>query len=322
MTDAAPLDPSSSGGADEVSSGLLGAGIAVTAWSTGTILAKYLDMDALAIGTYRFGVFFLGLAVWMQVRSGRWTWAHLWTIIRRSTWGGIALGADIILFFSAVKETSVVNATIIGSLQPILVGVVAARFFGEKIRPRDALWSLVALVGAFVVVRSAADQAVTSTRGDLLALGAMFSWSAYFIASKESRTRMSSTEFTAGTSIWTAAICILVGVPIGQDLSFPNASNWAWLAVMIIGSGIVGHALMNWSLQRIPLWVGSTFTLFIPVASALLAWAFLGEAVTLVQAIAMACVIGALMMIVRGQTKPAATGTAAATTTVAGATNA
>ena len=217
--------------------------------------------------------------------------------------GGIALGADIVLFFSAIKATSVVNATIIGSLQPIVVGVVAARFFGEKIRPRDALWSLVALGGAFVVVRAATNDDVTSMRGDLLALAAMISWSAYFIASKESRKNMTSTEFTAGTSIWTAVICLVIGLPIGQDLSFPNASNWAWLAVMIVGSGIVGHSLMNWSLQRIPLWVGSTFTLFIPVASATLAWIFLGETITALQAAAMALVIAALAMIVRGQTK-------------------
>lgn len=304
-TSAEPTSPTSGGSSSEPSDaaelprGLLGAGIAVTAWSTGTILAKYIDLDALAIGAYRFAVFFVGLTVFMRARGTKFTWQ----MILDSKWGGMALGADIVLFFSAVKATSVVNATIIGSLQPILVGVVAARFFGEKIRPRDALWSIVALVGALVVVRSAADTDVTSLRGDLLALGAMFSWSAYFIASKESRKKMTSTEFTAGTSIWTAVICIVIGLAIGQDLSFPNASNWGWLAVMIVGSGIVGHSLMNWSLQRIPLWVGSTFTLFIPVASALLAWALLGEAVTALQALAMACVIAALAMIVRGQTR-------------------
>ena len=186
------------------------------------------------------------------------------------------------------------------------MGVVAARFFGEKIRLRDALWSLVALAGAFVVVTSSTSNDVTSLRGDLLAVAAMFSWSAYFIASKNSRSTMTSTEFTAGTSIWTAAICLVIGLPLGQDLSWPNASNWGWLILMILGSGIVGHSLMNWSLQRIPLWVGSTFTLFIPVASAALAWLILDEAVTALQGIAMACVIGALAMIVRGQTKPGA----------------
>lgn len=284
--------------------GLLGAGIAVTAWSTGTILAKYIDMDALAIGAYRFSVFFVGVVVWMRARGVTFSWQ----MIRRSMWGGIALGADIVLFFSAIKSTSVVNATIIGSLQPILVGVVAARFFGEKIRTRDALWSVVALAGAFVVVTAAADPAVRSLRGDLLAVGAMFSWSAYFIASKESRKNMTSTEFTAGTSIWTAVICIAIGLPIGQDMSWPSATNWGWLALMIVGSGVIGHALMNWSLQRIPLWVGSTFTLFIPVASALLAWIVLDESIAPLQAVAMACVIAALAMIVRGQTKHPTTG--------------
>ena len=284
---------------DDLPRGLLGAGLAVTAWSTGTILAKYIDMDALAIGVYRFAVFFVGLVAFMRARGQRFTWQ----MVLDSKWGGIALGADIVLFFSAIKATSVVNATIIGSLQPIVVGVVAARFFGEKIRAKDALWSIVALAGAFVVVRAAANDEVTSLRGDLLALAAMISWSAYFIASKESRKTLTSTEFTAGTSIWTALICLVIGLPIGQDLSFPNASNWGWLALMIVGSGVIGHSLMNWSLQRIPLWVGSTFTLFIPVASALLAWLFLGEALTAVQAVAMACVIGSLAMIVRGQTK-------------------
>ncbi|MFK7917775.1 MAG: DMT family transporter [Ilumatobacter sp.] len=304
MTSTSPSSAAATADGGDVPRGLVGAGIAVTAWSTGTILAKYLDMDALAIGAYRFAVFFIGLVLFMRARGVSFRWG----IIRDSMWGGIALGADIVLFFSAIKATSVLNATIIGSLQPILVGVVAARFFGEKVRPRDALWSVVALVGALVVVTSAAGDGVRSLRGDLLAFGAMFSWSAYFIASKESRKKMTSVEFTTGTSIWTAVICIGIGIPIGQDMSWPNASNWGWLALMIIGSGVIGHTLMNWSLQRIPLWVGSTFTLFIPVASTALAWLILDERVNLTQIIAMAAVIGALAMIVVGQTKQPTTG--------------
>ncbi len=154
-----------------------------------------------------------------------------------------------------------------------------------------------------MVVASDHENDVTSLRGDLLAAGAMLAWSTYFIASKESKKRLTPTEFTAGTSIWTAAICVAVGAIAGQDLSWPSAANWGWLIAMAIGSGVVGHALMNWSLVRIPLWVGSTFTLFIPVASALLAWVFLDEAISAPQAVAMAAVIGSLAMIVRGQTR-------------------
>ena len=298
-----PAATSSTAAADakDLSRGLIGAGIAVCAWSTGTILAKYIDMGSLAIGFYRFAFFAMMIVLWMRARGVPFRLR----VLRDSMWGGIALGADIALFFSAVKLTSIVNATIIGSMQPIVVGVIAATFFGEKIGLRNVAWSLVALSGTVVVVASSADGGTGDLRGDLLALGAMLTWSAYFIASKNSKKTMTSTEFTAGTALWTMAICAPLGFVFGQDMSWPSATNWGWLIVMAVSSGLIGHAMMNWSLVRIPLWVGSTFTLLIPVFSALLAWIVLGEAVTVVQGIAMAVVIGALAVVVRNQSQPA-----------------
>ncbi len=263
-------------------------------------------MGGLAIGAYRFWIFSALIVAWMAIRRTPFTWR----VIKLSMWGGIALGSDIALFFSAVKLTSIVNATIIGSLQPILVGAVAAKFFGEKIRPRDAIWSVVALAGVVVIIGASADDAVSNWRGDLLAAGALLSWSAYFIASKQSKGKMTSLEFTAGTSVWSGLICTPLGFLFGQDMSFPSAKNIGLLFVMIAISGIVGHVLMNWSLVRIPLWIGSTFTLLIPVFSALLAWVFFGEGILFIQGIAMACVIGALAVVVRGQSSAARAGAA------------
>jgi drug/metabolite transporter (DMT)-like permease len=281
----------------DLSRGLIGAGIAVCAWSAGTVLAKGIGMGGLAIGAYRFALFAVCILVWMRVRGTPFRWR----VMRDSMWGGLALGADVALFFSAVKLTSIVNATIIGSMQPIVVGVIAARFFGERIRGRDALWSLVALAGTVVVVAASAGDEISDLRGDLLALAAMLSWSAYFIASKNSKKTMTPTEFTAGTAMWTALICAPLGFAFGQDMTWPTWQHWLLLAAMAVGAGLVGHALMNWSLVRIPLWVGSTFTLLIPVFAALLAWAFLGEAISMVQGLAMVVVIAALAVVVRGQ---------------------
>jgi drug/metabolite transporter (DMT)-like permease len=287
--------------AKDLSRGLVGAGIAVCAWSTGTILAKYIDMGSMAIGFYRFAFFAIMIIVWMYARGAPFRLR----IIRDSMWGGIALGADIALFFSAVKLTSVVNATIIGAMQPIVVGIVAATFFGEKIGLRNAVWSLVALIGAILVVAASATDDANNWLGDLLALAAMLSWSAYFITSKNSKKNMTPTEFTAGTALWTVAICAPLGLAFGQDMSWPSLSNWGLLILMAVTSGLIGHAMMNWSLVRIPLWVGSTFTLLIPVFSAIMAWVFLGEAVSAGQAAAMAVVIGALAVVVHGQSAPA-----------------
>lgn len=281
----------------QASLGLLGAALAVSAWAAGTIITKSIDMGGLAIGVYRFWFFSLVIVIWMASRGT----PMRWSVMRDSALGGIALGLDIALFFSAIKITTVVNATLIGSLQPIVVGVVAAKFMGEQINRRDALWSLLALVGVAGVILASSDVEGWSLSGDLLAFGAMFTWSGYFIFSKKSKEKLTSTEYTAGTAIWTAIIVTPLAVGFSQDLGWPGWNDIILLLIMVALAGVVGHALMNWSLVRIPLWVGSTFTLLIPVVSAVLAWIVLGEALTIAQAAAMGLVLASLAMIVTGQ---------------------
>lgn len=281
----------------QTSLGLVGAGLAVSAWAGGTILTKSIDMGGLAVGVYRFWLFSVLILIWMRSQGAPFRWS----VLRDSALGGIALGLDIALFFSAIKLTTVVNATLIGSLQPIVVGVVAARFMGEDIKRRDALWSLLALVGVVGVILASSGVEEWSLTGDLLAVGAMFMWSGYFIFSKKSKDKLTSTEYTAGTAIWSAIIVTPLAIGFSQDLSWPGWHNIVLLLVMVALAGVVGHSLMNWSLVRIPLWIGSTFTLLIPVVSAVLAWVVLGEALSLAQAGAMGLVLFSLAMIVSGQ---------------------
>ncbi|MDH3295430.1 MAG: DMT family transporter, partial [Acidimicrobiia bacterium] len=221
--------------------GLVGAALAVSAWGLGSVLAKAITMGGLAIAVYRFLIFFVGLAVWMQVRNTRFSL----TAFRKSIWGGLALAADVAFFFSAIKLTSVINATLIGALQPVLVGVVAARFFGERIRPRDAFWSLLALAGVAGVILTGSDSGVSDFRGDLLAVGALISWSAYFIASKQSKGRMTTTEFTAGSSLWTGLLNLPLAVAFGQDLSLPGQRDLLLVLLMTLVAGVLGHSAMN-----------------------------------------------------------------------------
>ena len=70
---------------------------------------------------------------------------------------------------------------------------------------------------------------------------------------------------------------------------------------LTFGSGLLGHTMMNWSIQQIPLWISSTFTLGIPVVSAIAAWLWLDEPLTTVQVIAMGVVLAALAGIVTAQ---------------------
>jgi drug/metabolite transporter (DMT)-like permease len=286
--------------ARDVELGLLGTGVAVIAWGTSGVVIKAIDMGGLAIGFWRFSLYAVVLIGWMVGRGKRVDRRVLLTSLP----GGISLGFDVVFFFTAVKLTNVVNATTIGSLQPLIVAVFAARMFGEQIRAKDLAAAAVAIVAVVVIVVESSGTPQWSGAGDLAAVGALFCWSGYFIFSKRSKGVISSQEYTAGTGVWTAIICLLVGLIFQQDMSFPSRVDWLPLIALTFGAGILGHSIMNWSLVRVPLWLGSTLTLLIPVVSSLTAWIFLDESLSGVQLGAMAVVIGALASIVMTQRKP------------------
>ncbi len=292
---------------DQQTSGLLAAGVAVTVWGASGVVARQLSMTAPAIAAYRFGMYFIALVVWLGVRRTPMTRRALRTAMP----GGLWLAVDVLLFFYAVKHTTISNATLIGALQPVLIMAVSIPLFGERPSRRDVVAALVAIGGVAAVVVIAAGQPTWSGLGDLAAAGAMVSWGAYFVMSRRAQERLSSTEFTAGASFWAAIIAVPVGLLAGQDLSWPVADDWPLLLFMTFGVGLFGSSLMNWSIGRLELWLASTMTLIIPIASALLAWWILDEPITGPQAAAMGVVLGALAVIVLGQSGGAAVGGAA-----------
>jgi len=290
----------SSSHARDLQLGLIGTGVAVATWGATSVIIKAIDMGGLAIGFWRFSLYALVLSVWMLSRGIRINRR----VLLASMPGGISLGLDIVFFFTALKTTNVVNATTIGSMQPLVVAVFAAKMFGERIRIKDIAAAVISIAAVVVIVIESSGTPGWSGAGDLAAVGALFCWSGYFIFSKRSKGSLTPMEYTAGTGIWTAVICLAVGLAFQQDMSFPSRVDWLPLIALTLGAGILGHSIMNWSLVRVPLWLGSTLTLLIPVVSSLAAWAFLDEALTGEQLAAIAVVITALASIIISQTKP------------------
>lgn len=278
--------------------GVLAAAVAVSAWGLSGVIAKDIDMSGIAIGAYRFMAYGLVVGLIMTARGSRFS-LHA---MRKSFLGGLALGIDVAFFFTAVKLTTVANATVIGALQPVVVTITAARMFGERVARRDVLLGALALAGVITVVLAARGSEEWSPLGDLLALGALFAWSAYFIFAKRAKEEITSTEYTVGAALWCGLINFPLGFVFGQDMGWPSSSSWVGLLVLAFGAGLLGHEMMNWSIQQIPLWISSTLTLLIPVVSASAAWIFLDESLRPIQVVAMGVVLVALGGIVARQT--------------------
>ena len=275
--------------------GVLAAAAAVLVWGASSVLIKQVDgVGALAISFHRLWIGAALTAVAFLVAGGRITGR----LLRLALPGGIAFAADIVLFFSAVKETSVTNATVIGALQPLLVLAIARRLFGERPGLTEAFWAVVAIAGAVIVVTGASATGDASRAGDLLAVGALVAWTWYFVASKRARTELTSFEYLTGLSL-VAAVAVTPFVLLsGHRLSVPATSEWATIVVIAVVNGALGHFLLNWAHAHVPIVVISLMTLAIPVGAAATAAIVIDEEVTLAQVAGMAVVIVSLGIVV------------------------
>jgi drug/metabolite transporter (DMT)-like permease len=250
-------------------------------------------MSGLTVAIYRI---WLGAAVVTAVflaSGGRITKR----LLRVSFAGGVTFTADLILFFCAVQITSVANATIIGALQPVLVLAVAAPLFGERARAAEIGWGAVAVAGTAIVVLGGDGGGANSLNGNLLAVGALIAWTAYFVCTKSARHELTAFEFLTGMSIVSAIL--VVPLPFIVDGTFATTDAQGWLTIVYVAlvNGLVGHFLMAYAHGHVPLLTISLLTLGIPVCAAASAALLIDEPLTGVQVAGMAIVLVALALV-------------------------
>lgn len=297
MTQTIPVEPA----VQRTTAGIVATTLAVTIWGAASVLVKGIDgIDGTGISFYRLLFGMLLLTGVFLARHGRITWRMLQLCLP----GGIAFGLDIVLFFGALRETSVANATVIGALQPVLLLPISIRYFGEKTQRAIVVWSLVAVAGTAVVVLGATGVPEWSPYGDLLAVGALCTWTAYFVASKSAQTRLGAVEYFTGLTIVAFAVVAPFTLVVGADLSPAAPSDWVAILAVTVFSGALGHVLLNWSFGHVPLQVMSVLTLLVPVVATAGAVLFLGETVDMVQWVGMAVVLGSLAEVVRRTSRP------------------
>lgn len=274
--------------------GMLSATAAVLVWGASSVLIKQVqDLNGLGIACYRIWMGAALVSVAFVASGGRITRR----LLRLSLWGGIAFGADIVLFFCAVQETSVANATVIGALQPVLVLLVAARLFGEEHRAAELGWGAVAIGGAALVVLGGDGGGANSLNGDLLAVGALVAWTGYFVFTKAARQALTAFEYLTGMAIVSAIAVIPIPLIYPDALGTTDANGWLTIVYITIINGLLGHFLMSWAHGHVTLLTLSLLTLAIPVFSAAAAALWIDEPLALLQVGGMAVVLVALGLV-------------------------
>lgn len=263
-------------------------------WGASSVLIKQVpQLNGLGVACYRIWLGAVVVTVVFVASGGRLSWR----LLRLSLFGGLTFTADLVLYFTAVHHTSIANATVIGALQPILVLAVASRLFGERARVAEIGWGAVAVAGTVLVVLGGDGGGANSLDGDLLAVGALVAWTAYFVCSKTARQELTAFEYLTGMAIVAAVAVVPLPLLFEGTLGTTTANGWLTIVYITVINGLIGHFLMAFAHGHVTLLTVSLLTLAIPVFAAAGAALWIDEPLTGLQVGGMAVVLASLALV-------------------------
>ena len=189
------------------------AGAAIV-WSTGGLIVRHIEADPWTIVFWRGFFAALTLVLYMAVRDGR----NIVALFRSLGVGGLGVavcfGTASLSFVIALQHTSVATILFLQSASPLVAGVLAWLWLGERMTWIKALAMLLALVGVGITV---SDQEAS---GDLLGIALsvviMIAFAlATVLVRRFSHVRM--TPATALSALWLVAVGGTLGSPASVD---------------------------------------------------------------------------------------------------------
>jgi drug/metabolite transporter (DMT)-like permease len=214
---------------------------------------------------------------------------------------GLAYGIGV----PGLALTTAANASLISAMEPALILIVAWLLLAQ--RPTRALLAALAVATLGVALVTLADLSGAGAgdlRGDLLVLlGTLFA-AIYVVTSSRLVAGVAPISLAAlqqsvglGAALAFVTVAVVTGFETLPDTLSPG------LIAFAAASGIVQYALAFWlyliGMQRLPVAQAGLFLTLIPVFGVSGAMVFLGETLTLVQALGAVFIVGAILAMLR-----------------------
>lgn len=274
--------------------------MAAVLWGFGGIFVALTYASGLVVAFYRLWLGAVVLTIIVYALGKRLTWSTL-----RATWlGGLFLAGDMTMFYSAVRLTSIVDVSVIGAFQPALVLIAARPLFGERMSRADVGWIVLAMAGVSLAVIGPGATGHDRVLGDLLALGALLSFSAYWLISKHAREQNDAMEYTAGVTIFAALGATPIVLLSSQSLGRIHPGDWIYIALLAVVPGS-GHLMMNWAHRFVDASISSAISCLAPLVAAVVAIPILGQSLSLLQVGGVVVGLSAIAVVAARHREPA-----------------
>ena len=270
-----------------------------------TFIAIDVAMDTIppmTLMAVRFALAGAALYVWASRRGDRVgdrptprQWAGSTVTGGAMLVGGTGLVALAMVWIGA-GTAALLTATV-----PVWLALFARAIYGDRLSVRAWLGLGVGLLGVGVLVDPSGGQ----FGGMLLAVLGAMAWAAGSlrsrVASAPSRPMVAASMEMLGASMIFLLVGIALGEPARLNLGAVSPVAWASLAYLVTAGSIVAFAAYRWLLSNASTSLVGTHAYVNPVVAVLLAWALLGDRLTLRTLISGAVILVSIVLVITGR---------------------
>jgi len=229
--------------------------------------------------------------------------SHGWAAL-----AGLFLALNLVLWMHTIADVGAGAATVLGNLQVLFIAGLGWAVMRE--RPARLLVIMLPVVlGGVVLVSGMIGSHGTASHpaaGALFGLATSAAFACFLLILRQTAGQARHPagqlfDATAGAAVGALLLGLVFG---GLNLAI-SWRSLGWLLVLSLTSGIVGWLLITGSLPHLPATVSALILLLEPVGAIILGAIVLGQRPSLLQIAGAAVVCGGVLIVARGQARPA-----------------
>lgn len=280
---------------------LCGVGAAVF-YGTNPLGAMNLYHDGISANStlfYRFGLAIVMLGVMMLVQRKKFgvTRSELMLLAML----GVFMGSSSSSLFISFNYMDVGIASTLLFVYPVMVAVIMALLFKEKVTAATVI-SIALALGGIALLNQTSDGSALSTLGVLLVMVSSLTYAVYIVVVNKSRLRMSSVKLTFYVLIFGLLTILGYTFAMGETVQLLTTPHqWLFAAQLALMPTVLSLVLMAIAVKDI----GSTPTAILgalePITAVAIGCVCFGESFTMRLAVGIALILTAVLLIIGGK---------------------
>lgn len=190
---------------------------------------------------------------------------------------GLFLALHFATWITGLFYTSVARATLFVDLQPLWAALLGFVFLKERLSMAEIVGVVLVTLGGITTIGGKWGEPGSALKGDLLALAGGVAGACYFMIGRKVRHKISWIRYMYSVYYLSALWLLLFHLALYEQFPFPLQSDVAWIVLMAIVPGILGHGLINLAIRHLKAYVVNAALIGEPILATLFAYFLFSE---------------------------------------------